>query len=161
MEMSAVVHPLAPEPPRNEPMNRLLHLLPPLRCFIRLPVSVAEAQEHLSKMPASASALAEHGYEKGHKTPSLMKKHMEEWKTPCPKPLPKSANMPSPAPSLQQKPNKLHLQKKRQSFHNMPMMWMEIEVCRHTDIFVCRERRTEAAIRVSDQSPKGFISRCP
>ena len=33
--------------------------------------------------------------------------------------------------------------------------------CRHTDIFVCCERRAEVAIRVSDQSPKGFISRCP
>ena len=30
----------------------------------------------------------------------------------------------------------------------------------HTDIFVCCERRAEVATRVSDQSPKGFISRC-
>lgn len=36
-----------------------------------------------------------------------------------------------------------------------------IHFCRHTDIFVCCERRAEVAISVSDQSPKGFISRCP
>ena len=36
-----------------------------------------------------------------------------------------------------------------------------IHFCRHTDIFVCCERRAEVAISVSDQSPNGFISRCP
>ena len=33
--------------------------------------------------------------------------------------------------------------------------------CRHTDIFVCCERRAEVAIRVSDQSPKGLSPGAP